>query len=128
MHQSSKFINLNFDNIDLAKLLQLIAEFAQLNLVINDAVQGTMSLHLKKVTWQQALNVILMAEDLTESRQGNILIIKKKDLILKKANNKLNKRKMESLFVNVHYGRAEKIAMILKEGSGKIISTAASHG
>ncbi len=123
VHQSSKFINLNFDNIDLAKLLQLIAEFAQLNLVINDDVQGTMSLHLKKVTWQQALNVILMAEDLTENRQGNILIIKKKGLILKKANNKLNKRKMESLFVNVHYGRAEKIAMILKEGSGKIIST-----
>ncbi|ALB24201.1 Type IV pilus biogenesis and competence protein PilQ precursor [Piscirickettsia salmonis] len=106
MHRSSKLINLNFDNIDLAKLLQLIAEFAQLNLVINDAVQGTMSLHLKKVTWQQALNVILMTEDLTESRQGNILIIKKKDLNLKKVNNKLDKRKMESLFVNVHYGRA----------------------
>ncbi|APS51138.1 hypothetical protein AVI50_10005 [Piscirickettsia salmonis] len=84
VHQSSKFINLNFDNIDLAKLLQLIAEFAQLNLVINDDVQGTMSLHLKKVTWQQALNVILMAEDLTENRQGNILIIKKKGLILKR--------------------------------------------
>ncbi|WP_268801646.1 type IV pilus secretin PilQ [Piscirickettsia litoralis] len=123
---SNRLISLNFDEIDLSELLQLIAGFAHLNLVINDDVKGSISLHLQKVTWQQALDVILKAENLRKNRHGNILIIAKNNMSNNQGDNNKVGDKLESLFVNIHYGSAEKMAAILKGEAGNILSTQGS--
>lgn len=68
-------ISLNFTNIKVRELLQIIAQFTKLNFVITDNVKGEMSIHLHQVPWTQALDVILKSQDLGERHVGNIIYI-----------------------------------------------------
>jgi type IV pilus assembly protein PilQ len=66
-------LTLNFQNIDIRSLLQVMADFTGLNLVVSDSVTGTVTLRLKEVPWAQALNIILEAHGLGMRQVGNIL-------------------------------------------------------
>jgi type IV pilus assembly protein PilQ len=68
-------MTLNFQNIDIRSLLQVMADFTGLNLVVSDSVTGTVSLRLKEVPWAQALNIILEAHGLGMRQLGNVLQI-----------------------------------------------------
>jgi len=68
-------LSFDFQNIELRSLLQLIAKSSHLNFVISDSVKGTVSLKLKNVTWQQALDIVLKARGLTSRRSGNVVYI-----------------------------------------------------
>lgn len=72
---SAQPISLNFTNIKVRELLQIIAQFTKLNFVINDNVKGEMSIHLYSVPWTQALDVILKSQNLGERSVGNIVYI-----------------------------------------------------
>ncbi len=61
----------NFANIPVRSALQFIAEEGHFNLVVSDAVTGTVSLHLVGVTWEQALDVVLRLKGLRQSVDGN---------------------------------------------------------
>jgi len=68
-------MTLNFQNIDIRALLQVMADFTGLNLVVSDSVTGTVTLRLKEVPWAQALNIILETHGLGMRQLGNVLQI-----------------------------------------------------
>ena len=72
-------LSLNFQNIDVRSLLQVIADFTNFNIVTSDTVQGNLTLRLKDVPWDQALDIILQAKSLGMKRSGNVLQIAPKE-------------------------------------------------
>jgi type IV pilus assembly protein PilQ len=68
-------IDLNFQDIQIRDVLQIVADFKSLNLVATDSVKGAISLNLKNVPWDQALDTILKSKGLGMRKQGNILLI-----------------------------------------------------
>jgi len=72
-------LSLNFQNIDVRALLQVIADFTSFNVVTSDSVQGSVTLRLKDVPWDQALDIILQAKHLGMKRSGNVLHIAPKE-------------------------------------------------
>ncbi|MCL1962180.1 MAG: type IV pilus secretin PilQ [Desulfovibrionaceae bacterium] len=72
-------LSLNFQNIDIRSLLQVIADFTNFNIVTSDTVQGSLTLRLKDVPWDQALDIILQAKNLGMRRNGNVLRIAPKE-------------------------------------------------
>jgi type IV pilus assembly protein PilQ len=80
VHSGDK-LTLSFQNIEIRSLLQVFADFTDLNVVISDSVTGTLTLRLKDVPWDQALDIILQARNLGLRRNGNVLWIAPKEEI-----------------------------------------------
>jgi len=78
---SGEKLSLNFQNIEVRALLQVIADFTNFNVVTSDSVTGTVTLRLKDVPWDQALDIILQAKGLGVRKSGNVLWIAPKDEI-----------------------------------------------
>ncbi|MDE2592670.1 MAG: type IV pilus secretin PilQ [Burkholderiales bacterium] len=74
-------LSLNFQNIEVRALLQVIADFTNFNVVTSDSVTGNVTLRLKDVPWDQALDIILQAKGLGVRKSGNVLWIAPKDEI-----------------------------------------------
>jgi type IV pilus assembly protein PilQ len=74
-------LSLNFQNIEVRALLQVIADFTNFNVVTSDAVTGNVTLRLKDVPWDQALEIILQSKGLGVRKSGNVLWIAPKDEI-----------------------------------------------
>ena len=72
-------LSLNFQNIEIRSLLQVIADFTNFNIVTSDSVTGAVTLRLKDVPWDQALDIILQARGLGMRKSGNVLLIAPKD-------------------------------------------------
>jgi type IV pilus assembly protein PilQ len=72
-------LSLNFQNIEIRSLLQVIADFTNFNVVTSDTVTGAVTLRLKDVPWDQALDIILQAKGLGMRKSGNVLLIAPKD-------------------------------------------------
>ena len=68
-------VSLNFQAIEVRTVLQLLAEFTQFNLVVSDAVEGSITLNLQDVPWDQALDLVLKSNDLAKRLEGNVLLI-----------------------------------------------------
>jgi len=77
-------LSLNFQNIEVRSLLQVIADFTNFNVVTSDSVAGAVTLRLKDVPWDQALDIILQAKGLGMRKNGNVLWIAPKDEIAAK--------------------------------------------
>lgn len=77
-------LSLNFQNIEVRSLLQVIADFTNFNVVTSDSVGGSVTLRLKDVPWDQALDIILQAKGLGMRKSGNVLWIAPKDEIAAK--------------------------------------------
>ncbi|MFZ9406904.1 MAG: type IV pilus secretin PilQ [Burkholderiaceae bacterium] len=68
-------LSLNFQNVDVRALLQVIADFTNLNIVVRESVSGNLTLRLKDVPWDQALDIVLQAKDLGMRRNGNVIVV-----------------------------------------------------
>jgi len=68
-------LSLNFQDIPIRAVLQLIADFTSLNIVVSDSVDGNLTLRLKNVPWDQALDIILKAKGLDKRENGNVLLV-----------------------------------------------------
>lgn len=68
-------LSLNFQNVDVRALLQVIADFTNLNIVTSDTVQGKLTLRLKDVPWDQALDIIMQSRGLDMRKNGNVVMI-----------------------------------------------------
>ena len=100
--ESSSFkgdlLDLNFQDIEVRDVLELIADFKSLNLVASDSVQGTITLNLNKVPWDQALDIILRSKGLDMRKEGNILLIAPIDEIAEREQKEIEiKRQLEEL-------------------------------
>ena len=85
-------LSLNFQNIEVRALLQVIADFTGLNVVASDSVSGNLTLRLKDVPWDQALDIVLQARGLDMRRNGNVLWVAPKDELLTKERLELEQR------------------------------------
>lgn len=109
-----KRISLNFQNIPVRQVLQVIAEFTDENVIINDSVSGNISLRLQDVPWDQALKIILQTQGLVDRRVGNVLMIApagelaQQDLRQMQAREELsNLGPLEDETFHIRYGKAE---------------------
>ncbi|WP_420599931.1 type IV pilus secretin PilQ [Neptuniibacter sp.] len=106
-------IDLNFQKVELRSVLQIIAEVAELNLVVSDTVSGNITLRLKNVPWDQALDIILQANGLDKRTVGNVLMVAKaseiaarEKLELESAQNVEQLAPLRTEFVQVEYRKA----------------------
>jgi type IV pilus assembly protein PilQ len=127
-------LSLNFQNIDVRSLLQVIADFTNFNIVTSDTVQGSLTLRLKDVPWDQALDIILQAKDLGMKRSGNVLQIAPKEELAAKEKAELEAqaaiRDLEPLRTQsfqLNYTKAPEIASQLT-GSGSAGGASGSTG
>jgi type IV pilus assembly protein PilQ len=90
---SGEKLSLNFQNIEVRALLQVIADFTNFNVVTSDTVTGTVTLRLKDVPWDQALDIILQSKGLGVRKNGNVLWIAPKDELAAKEQGDLEAKK-----------------------------------
>jgi type IV pilus assembly protein PilQ len=72
-------LSLNFQNVEVRSLLQVIADFTNLNIITSDSVGGNLTLRLKDVPWDQALDIIMQSKGLDMRKNGNVILIAPKD-------------------------------------------------
>jgi type IV pilus assembly protein PilQ len=77
-------LSLNFQNVEVRRLLQVIGEFTGLNVVVSDSVGGSITLILKDVPWDQALDIILQQKGLDMRKNGNVILVAPRDEIATK--------------------------------------------
>lgn len=77
-------LSLNFQNVDVRRLLQVIGEFTGMNMVVSDSVQGSITLILKDVPWDQALDIIMQQRGLDMRKNGNVILIAPREEIATK--------------------------------------------
>ena len=131
-------LSLNFQNIEVRSLLQVIADFTNFNVVTSDSVTGGVTLRLKDVPWDQALDIIMQAKGLGMRKTGNVLWIAPKDEITSKEKLELESRNaLQSLepvrtqAFQLNYTKAPDIAAQLTAGgsgqtSARILSARGS--
>jgi type IV pilus assembly protein PilQ len=95
-------LSLNFQSIEIRALLQIIADFSDFNVVTSDTVTGTVTLRLKDVPWDQALDIILQSKGLDKRRSGNVLLIAPKDELAAKEQVDLEAKKKISDLEPMH--------------------------
>jgi type IV pilus assembly protein PilQ len=120
-------LSLNFQDIEVRSVLQLIADFTNLNVVVSDSVTGKLTLRLKNVPWDQALEIILNSKGLAQRKSGNVLLIAPSEEIATRE--KLEMEAMQQVqelsplrseYIQVNYAKADEFAKLLKgEGEGK---------
>ena len=85
-------LSLNFQNIEVRSLLQVIADFTNFNIITSDSVTGAVTLRLKDVPWDQALDIILQAKGLGMRKTGNVLLVAPKDELTAKDKREFEER------------------------------------
>ena len=75
---------MDFQDVEVRTILQILAKESGVNIVASDTVKGTMTLSLKDVPWDQALDLVMQARNLDMRRQGNIINIAPRDELLAK--------------------------------------------
>ena len=110
-------LSLNFQNIEVRALLQVIADFTQFNVVTSDTVTGTVTLRLKDVPWDQALDIILQSKGLGVKKNGNVLWIAPKEELATKEQVDLEARRkvaelepLRTQSFQLNYTKAEVVA------------------
>jgi len=123
-------LSLNFQNVEVRAVLQVIADFTGLNIITSDTVAGNLTLRLKDVPWDQALDIVMQAKGLDMRKNGNVLWIAPKDELLTKEKLELEQRsqiaELEPLRTEtfqLNYQKAESFKGILDNagGSGRTI-------
>ncbi len=118
-------LSLNFQNIEVRSLLQVIADFTNFNIITSDSVTGAVTLRLQDVPWDQALDIILQAKGLGMRKTANVIWIAPKDEIIAKEKLELeskaavlNLEPVRTQSFQMNYAKAEDIAKQLTGAGG----------
>ena len=125
-------ISLNFQDIEVRAVLQLIADFTELNLVASDTVSGRITLRLQNVPWDQALELVLKTKGLDKRQVGNVLMVAPAAEIAERERQQIEANKqiaelapLQSEFVRIRYARAKDVVELFQAGSedgGSLVS------
>lgn len=122
-------LSLNFQNIEVRSVLQVIADFTNLNIITSDTVGGNLTLRLKDVPWDQALDIVLQTRGLDMRKNGNVIWIAPRDELATKEKLELEARaqisdleplRTESFQLN--YAKADAFSKILTDDKQRILS------
>lgn len=120
-------LSLNFQSIEVRSVLQLLADFTDMNLVASDSVGGSVTLRLNNVPWDQALDIILKSKGLAKRITGNVMMVgpqaevaaqEKLELEAKKQVTELSP--LETEFFSISYAKASELATVLKASGGGV--------
>ena len=114
-------LSLNFQDIDVRSVLQLIADFTDLNLVASDTVKGNITLRLQNVPWDQALDLVLKTKGLDKRKVGNVLLVAPADEIAARERQELEAQKqiaelapLRRELIQVNYAKASDMAKLFQ--------------
>lgn len=126
---SGEELSLNFQDIEVRSVLQLLADFTDLNIVVSDSVSGKVTLRLKDVPWDQALDIILRTKGLDKRASGNVIMVAPAAEIAARetaereaAKKAIELEPLRTEFVQVNYAKATEVAALLKSESGGVLS------
>ncbi|EOX4810625.1 type IV pilus secretin PilQ [Vibrio alginolyticus] len=130
LEREGKLISINFQDIPVRNVLQLIADYNQFNLVVSDSVEGNLTLRLDGVPWQQVLDIILQVKGLDKRVDGNVILVAPTDELDLREKQQLEKQKLteemgelSSEIIKVNFAKASNIAeMINGEGNISMLS------
>jgi type IV pilus assembly protein PilQ len=122
-------LSLNFQNVDVRRLLQVIGEFTGMNMVVSDTVGGSITLILKDVPWDQALDIILQQRGLDMRKNGNVILIAPREEIATKEKLEFESRKqigdlepLRSESFQLNYHKAKTVFDFLKDKEQTLLS------
>ena len=126
---SGERLSLNFQDIEVRSVLQLIADFTGINIVVSDTVRGSLTLRLKNVPWDQALDIILKTKGLAMRQTGNVMLVAPSEEIAAREKLELESQKqieelepLYSEFIQVNYAKASDLASLLKSSDTTLLS------
>lgn len=127
---SGEKLSLNFQDIEVRSVLQLIADFTELNLVASDTVDGSITLRLQNVPWDQALDLVLRTKGLAKRQVGNVLLVAPAEEIAAQERQELeSQRQIAELaplrreVVQVNYAKAADIALLFQSVTAGGVAT-----
>src|SRR5213075_421631 len=119
-------LSLNFQNIDVRAVLQVIADFTGLNIITSDTVQGNLTLRLKDVPWDQALDIIMQTKGLDMRKNGNVVLIAPREELALKEKQQLESQvqindlePLQTELFQLNYAKANDILNIVNVQSGR---------
>lgn len=122
-------LSLNFQDIEVRAVLQLIADFTNLNMVTSDSVSGNVTLRLKNVPWDQALDIVLKTKGLAMRKSGNVILVAPSEEINAREKMELESKKqietlepLKSELLQINYAKAKEIATLLKSQGTSVMS------
>ena len=122
-------LSLNFQNIEVRAVLQLIADFTEFNLVASDTVGGNVTLRLKNVPWDQAVDIILKSKGLGMRQVGNVVMVAPQEEIAAREKLELEAQQqiqelapLRTEFMQVNYAKAADISALIKDEANNLLS------
>ena len=122
-------LSLNFQDIEVRAVLQLIADFTDLNMVTSDSVGGNVTLRLKNVPWDQALDIILKSRGLAMRQSGNVIMVAPTEEIAARERLELEaERQVQQLaplrteFVKINYANAADLIQLIQAEENNLLS------
>ncbi|WP_171260941.1 type IV pilus secretin PilQ family protein [Acinetobacter indicus] len=120
---TGKKISLDFQDIEVRRVLQLLADFTGINMVAADTVQGNITLRLKDVPWDQALDIILKTKNLDKRRNGNVIwiapvaeLIKAEEEEAKAIAQSVKLAPLQTEYIQLNYAKAADIEKLITDG------------
>jgi len=118
-------LTLNFQDIEVRPLLQLLADTSGQNIVVSDTVRGRVTLRLQNVPWDQALDIVLKTKGLDMRRKDNVILVAPQAELAAQEKAELEAQKdiqelapLRTEFLTVNYAKASEIARLMKSGGG----------
>ncbi|MEF9957499.1 MAG: type IV pilus secretin PilQ, partial [Acinetobacter sp.] len=116
-------ISLDFQDIEVRRVLQLLADFTGINMVAADTVQGNITLRLKDVPWDQALDIVLKTKNLDKRRNGSVIwiapvseLIKAEEEQAKALAQSIKLAPLQTEYIQLSYSKAEDIERLITQG------------
>jgi type IV pilus assembly protein PilQ len=126
---SGEKLSLNFQNIDVRSVLQVIADFTGFNIITSDTVSGNLTLRLKDVPWDQALDIIMQSKGLSQRKTGNVIWIAPSEEIAAKEKLKLEAgqqiedlEQLQTEVFTLRYQKADALKSLISDAKQKILS------
>ena len=133
LEKEGKLISINFQDIPVRNVLQLIADYNSFNLVVSDSVSGNLTLRLDGVPWQQVLDIILQVKGLDKRVDGNVILVAPKAELDLREQQALEKSRLEeelgelkSEIVKINFAKASEIAEMI--GGDSTVSMLSERG
>ncbi len=126
---TGKRITLNFQNIEIRAVLQLLADFTGINIIVSNNVTGNITLRLNDIPWDQALDIILTTQNLDKRKTGNVMLIDTRESLGKIEEAELKNQqiiqKLEPIrsdLIQINYAKAADIAILIKDKQNSLLS------
>jgi type IV pilus assembly protein PilQ len=122
-------LSLNFQNVEVRAVLQVIADFTGLNIITSDTVTGSLTLRLKDIPWDQALDIIMQTKGLDMRKNGNVVLIAPREELAVKEKQQLEARQqiselepLQTEMFQLNYQKADAVQKLITDKDQKFLS------